>query len=297
MNEEIAKLAAEGKTRQEVADILGISYSALCARAKKANISFVHAAKGRSKGSGPRRPFADISGQSFDISHLDVIERDYNPPFKSHETAYKCKCQLCGEIKTYRKTNIVNGPGCHKCSSTKGGRGYREWNIGDKFGFLTIIGEGQQKGYVKCQCKCGTVRDFRLDHLKANGNSHSRTISCGCSQISSGELKILQILKDNQINFEHQYRIPELSKFMSFDFAILDENNQLIKLIEYNGEQHYHPIEKWGGEEQYLIQIERDNRKVKWCKDHDIELLVIPYTEYDQIDINYLLKKSSVIEN
>ena len=76
---------------------------------------------------------------------------------------------------------------------------------------------------------------------------------------------------------------------MSFDFAILDDNGNVIKLIEYDGEQHFKPIEKWGGEEKFLIQKERDERKNQYCKENNLNLLRIPYYDFDKITLNYLL--------
>lgn len=60
---------------------------------------------------------------------------------------------------------------------------------------------------------------------------------CGCLSKSSGELKI------EQYNYQTQYIIPELSKFMPFDFAIF-KNGKLVCLIEF-----YRPIDFLGGED------------------------------------------------
>ena len=76
---------------------------------------------------------------------------------------------------------------------------------------------------------------------------------------------------------------------MKFDFAIFNEKNEIKLLIEYNGEQHYNPIEKWGGEEKLIIQQERDARKKQYCEEHNIPLLVIPYWEYDNINLEYIM--------
>lgn len=224
----------ENKTYQQIADIIGCSSTTIrnfCIKNKIDKKSII--------------------GQSFEKSKLKVIERDNSPSFSSHETAYKCQCLICGEIKTYRKSNIENGPGCHKCSGVKGGRGYKEWEIGQKFGFIEIIGKSEKTGFVVGKCECGTVRDFNLKHLKGQG--HSRTTSCGCKQQSSGEIKIEQILKDYNIKYQKQFKILDFSSFAAFDFAIFNESNKLIKLIEYDGEQHYFPVEHFGGEENFLI--------------------------------------------
>ena len=231
-----------------------------------------------------------IIGKIFEKSKLQVLERDFNPPFTSHETAYKCKCIECNQVKTYRKSNIINGPGCHECSGTLGGRGYREWKIGQKFGYIEVLDIGTRNGYILGKCECGTIREFSLRHLKGQkGQGHSRTISCGCKQQSSGELKISEILSNNNINYIAQYKIEDFSKFASFDFAIFDNNNNLIKLIEFDGIQHFEIIEAFGGEEKFKIQQERDKRKNKYCKDNNINLLRIPYWDYEKIDLEYLL--------
>ena len=60
------------------------------------------------------------------------------------------------------------------------------------------------------------------------------TQSCGCLK-SQYELKILNILKDNNINFKYQYSFPDLKgdkKRLFFDFAIFNKN-ELKYLIEY----------------------------------------------------------------
>ena len=272
----------EHKSLKELSQLLDCSITTVKNYAQKLNIQCSLQLK------NPRvKP-----GNIYEDAGLEVIERDYNPPFKSHETAWKCRCIYCDEIKTYRKTNLDQGVGCQCRKDIAVGRGYKKWNIGDRFGFLEIIDRGKTSIYVKCKCDCGTIKDVRLAHLY--GNHHSRTISCGCYGRSSGELKIKTILEENHINYVEQYNIPDLSLFMKFDFAIFN-NEQLIGLIEYNGEQHYNPIEKWGGESKLIEQQLRDKRKMDYCNEHNIPLLVIPYWDYDNITFDYLLSSFAEI--
>ncbi len=270
----------EQKGIKELSQLLNCSTTSVYNYADKLNIILHPAKRGRPT-------VENLKGTVFKEAGLKVLERDFHPPFQSHETAWKCQCIYCKEVKTYRKYNLDNGIGCQCRKDIVVGRGYKKWNIGDVFGFLEIIDRGKDPRYVKCRCQCGTVRDVRLAHLY--GNHHSRTISCGCYQRSSGELKIREILENNNIIFKEQYTIPELSKYMRFDFAIFNDKNELLGLIEYNGEQHYNPIEIWGGEEKLIEQQKRDQRKVEYCKDNKIPLLVIPYWEYDNITLEYLM--------
>lgn len=226
-----------------------------------------------------------------------VIERDRNPSSRSHETFWKCECQRCGNLASVRKTDLKKEPrSCNNCkgdiiSEKHGDNGIRSYKIGDRYGLLTIIGRESMQGhhtYVKCKCECGNIVSVRLEHLKGQCRT-GRTISCGCSKISGGELKIKKLLEENNINFRYQYIIPEFSKYMAFDFAIMNGKNELIKLIEFDGEQHFYPVDFFGGEEQFNIQQERNKRKNDYCDEHNIPLLRIPYTDYDKIDIAMLL--------
>ena len=227
----------------------------------------------------------------------EVIERDYNPTSKQHSTFWFCKCHKCEKIYSVSRDSLVNGKSncCNYCKGEKISKkldeiGITSYSIGDKYGYLTIIGRGTQKShhtYVKCLCKCGKELEVRLAHLK--GQSHGRTISCGCASQSSGELKITQLLENNNIDFQSQYRIKEFNISAPFDFAIF-QNDKLLGLIEYDGEQHFKPVDIWGGEENLKLQQERDERKDKWCKENNIKLVRIPYTDYDIIDMEYLKK-------
>lgn len=239
-------------------------------------------------------PLKIQSGMKF--GEWEVIERDYNPSSKQHSTFWFCKCGLCGEIISVSRDSLVKGKSscCNRCKGEKirqkaEERGLNSWHKGDRFGLLEIIGSAGSKNghsYVKCQCDCGNIVDVRVEHLK--GQSCNRTISCGCSKQSSGELKITQILEKENIDFQSQYRIKDFNISSPFDFAIF-KNNQLLGLIEYDGEQHFKAIDIWGGKEQLKIQQERDRRKNQWCKKNNIRLIRIPYTEYNNLTIEYLL--------
>ncbi len=81
----------------------------------------------------------------------------------------------------------------------------------------------------------------------------------------------------------------------------LDGYNDELKLaVEYNGIQHYIQHPKFFHKHNSLeSQQDRDSAKLKYCKDNNIDLLVIPYTykSFDEIKnfiINYL-QNSSII--
>jgi very-short-patch-repair endonuclease len=65
------------------------------------------------------------------------------------------------------------------------------------------------------------------------------------------------------------------SKSLRFDFYLPDYKT----CIEYDGEQHFKPIKRFGGEDRYKISLERDNIKNIWCKENLINLIRISYKE------------------
>ena len=54
-------------------------------------------------------------------------------------------------------------------------------------------------------------------------------------------------------------------------------------LLEYNGKQHYKE-ENWGWESPK----ENDEIKKEYCNKNNIELVEVPYWDYDKIDWNYI---------
>lgn len=82
----------------------------------------------------------------------------------------------------------------------------------------------------------------------------------------------LGINYSTQVRFENcRYKLP-----LPFDFGFFYEGDQY--LVECDGEQHFAPIDKWGGEEAFEQVKLRDSIKTKYCADNNIILIRIPYT-------------------
>ena len=109
--------------------------------------------------------------------------------------------------------------------------------------------------------------------------------SCGC-EISKGEIKILDLLKEIQVDVETQKTYEELKdiKKLRFDFHIRKHN----LLIEFDGEQHFKSVKNWGGQANWHQTYLHDKMKEEFCKRHEITLLRIPYTEYDSLNKKFI---------
>ena len=77
--------------------------------------------------------------------------------------------------------------------------------------------------------------------------------------------------------YEEQYFIPEFSKFSAFDFAIFDDNDNLIGLIEYDGEQHFMVGSGWMTEEKLIYTRAKDLKKNNYCFEQNVPLIRIPF--------------------
>lgn len=121
--------------------------------------------------------------------------------------------------------------------------------------------------------------------------------SCPDCKSSHGEMKIKDILEKYDIVNERQYRFADCMYIhtLRFDFAIFDKNRNLKMLIEYQGEQHYKPVDFNGiggdwADQQFELNQKRDQIKRNYCKKNHIPLIEIAYTEYDNIE-EILLKE------
>lgn len=117
---------------------------------------------------------------------------------------------------------------------------------------------------------------------------HTHFLGSGCKKCSSsnGEKMISSILNDININYlkEHKFNDCKDKIELKFDFYIPQKNI----CIEYNGLQHYKEINFFGGEVYFNGIKRRDEIKLKYCKENNIQLIIFKYNE-DKQRIKHLL--------
>jgi hypothetical protein len=136
-----------------------------------------------------------------------------------------------------------------------------------------------------CICDCGGRVTVQSGNLK---NGHTQ--SCGCIS-SKGESAIARHLIENHINYDPQYHFEDCVDvgLLRFDFGILDDDDKLLFLCEYDGQQHFEPVIFGNFSYDVAIQkyndlVRRDKIKNEYCNNNNIALLRIPYWEYDNIE-------------
>lgn len=141
--------------------------------------------------------------------------------------------------------------------------------------------------HVRVKCK----KDGYEWNVKPN-NLLSYKTGCPKCKESVGEKTIAKYLIKYDINFilQKTFEQCKFKKLLPFDFYLPEDNI----CIEFQGPQHYEPVDFGGkGEEwakkQFILNQKRDNIKKVFCKKNSIKLIEIPYWLED-ID-EYLTKE------
>lgn len=125
---------------------------------------------------------------------------------------------------------------------------------------------------LKIKTKLGKITLISYRNLKNGAGENVKR--------SIGEYKINNFLSNNEIQFISQYRVDILGKRHLFDFFIPDRGI----MIEYDGIQHFKPVNFFGGHEALEKRRARDRQKDEWYKKEGIKLIRIKYTDQDKIN-------------
>lgn len=126
---------------------------------------------------------------------------------------------------------------------------------------------------IKYKCKkCGYIGESTPNHLL-------RGHGCPQCNISIGENIIKNLLNINNIEFIPQFAINIDTDINSSGKAFIDFYIPSLNIaIEYNGQQHYKPVERFGGKLKFEKQQKRDEFVRNYCKENNIKLIEIDYT-------------------
>jgi very-short-patch-repair endonuclease len=188
------------------------------------------------------------------------------------------KCHTHGFFEQ-RPGDHLRGKGCAKCSNNI----KKTTNLfikdainihGKKYNYSKVkYINSSEKIIINCT-EHGNFWQRPYHHLSGGG--------CPKCKESKGEKKISHFLKKNGLEFISQFKFDNCKSidFLKFDFYLPE-----YKLcIEYDGEQHFKPIEHFGGESKFLELRKRDDIKTKFCKDEGISLIRISYLDFKNIE-------------
>ena len=205
--------------------------------------------------------FTLLNGDRYDYSKVD---------YKSNKIKVKIICRKHGEFEQ-TPNNHLRGKDCPKCKKiTTETFIERSNNIHFKKYDYRLVEYSQMTKKIDIIC---------LEHgiFKQMPHSHLSGVGCPKCQESKGEREIRKILEYNNLEYISQHSFKECfyKNELRFDFYL----PKLNICIEYDGEQHFRPVEFYGGEENFKIQKSRDLIKSNYCNLNNIKLIRISYKD------------------
>lgn len=212
----------------------------------------------------------------------------------NNSSKLKLKCNIDGHEWETKYSNFINNEkGCAKCAK------------------VLKLTQEEAEEKVKDQCKkmhcflensfvysksSDTILNLKCDVCNYSwnvtyNNFISKKSGCPSCNDSKGEKIIKEVLNKRNIKYEEQKKF-ETCKFVDclpFDFYLPEYNT----CIEYDGIQHFKPLNFFGGEIKFKNRIKKDKIKNKYCDNNNIRLIRISYKKFKDIE-NILEEKIKI---
>ena len=133
---------------------------------------------------------------------------------------------------------------------------------GDKYDYSLVPNE------VRCDNSIPIICQFHGIFNQTPYHHVNRGQGCPFCKSSHLEKEVESFLKEKMIDYKRHKKFDWLG-LQHLDFYLPKYNIA----IECQGEQHYKPIDYFGGNDGFTSQKERDSRKLERCKDNNVELL------------------------
>lgn len=249
-----------------------------CARKKRAS----------TRKGGRRKTHEDFIKE---VDNLVGEEYTVNSKYETWNTKVSFTHNSCGNTFLMVPNSFLNGRGCPECGK-KRSNSVRSSNnsifkekIRLKYGNEYTPLEEYKNNSTNIMVKhntCGNSWSVRPANLLWG-------FGCPRCKQSKGEKLVEQYLVKNNIKFSTQKKFKDLKgiRNLSFDFYLPDDKI----LIEYQGQQHYFPVDIFGGEEQFKKQLEYDNKKREYSKTKGYTLVEISYHQTTSEEIEKVLNK------
>lgn len=203
----------------------------------------------------------------------------------NHHVPLRIICPKHGEFYKRRDAFLRDKQGCPKCVEEKHRDIWRQ-NFLDKaykihrdtYDYSNVK---YVNNYTEVEIICpkhGPFWQTPHNHI----GQHSGCPQCAKEKSSFGEKVIKRYLEEHGVAFIHDEPCLDwlvYDRKMKPDFYLPEHN----VVIEFDGIQHFEPIETFGGEEALIETQKRDAEKDRLCEEHGVRVLRIPYWELDRI--------------
>lgn len=186
------------------------------------------------------------------------------------------RCKIDGYEWMIQPNDTIHGYGCPRCAGNEK-YGHEEYvkRVAEINPNIEVVGI-----YVSSQTSI--LHRCKVDGCEwmARPNGILRGSGCPKCNESHGEKEISKWLDKHNISYQRQKTFDDCKDKIKLRFDFYLHNYNI--LVEYNGIQHYEPIEYFGGQNSFENQILRDNIKKEYCQKNNIILFEIPY--YSDLD-------------
>ena len=219
----------------------------------------------------------------FKAEVFDIIGDEYSflEPYNGYDKKIRARHNTCGFVWELSPNNFLhNKARCPICVNNKRIENRSPNN------YRKEVAEVSNGEYKVLEDYINTTEKLKHLHIECGHvweisphgfiNSGTRCPNC---LYSRGEKAVADILDSLSIEYIREHTFEYLGR-KRYDFFIPSLNIA----IEYDGEQHFMPVRYWGGEEYLESVRQSDALKNDFCDFMEIDLLRIPYWEFDNID-------------
>lgn len=198
--------------------------------------------------------------------NIEVIEQYVNA-----RTAIAHKCLIDGYVWNNSPGHILNGQGCPKCGgSIKKTHEDYVCEVALINRNIEVVGQyinAHEPILHKCKID-GCIWAVRPNDILCGKG-------CPKCKESNGEKTVRLWLENHKVHYISQKWFNNCKdiKPLPYDFYLPEYN----MCIEYDGIQHFEPIDFFGGHESFELTKKHDKIKNDYCKNNGIKLLRIPY--------------------
>jgi very-short-patch-repair endonuclease len=193
-----------------------------------------------------------------------------NITYKGQSSKIKILCKYHGYFIQKASNHLNLKQGCAECAGVKNSNNedFIKKSIslhGDLYDYSKVYYKNAKTNVDIICKKHGLFLQQPTKHLSGQG--------CPICKLSKGELFIAKLLTERNVKFITQYKFDNFN--LVFDFYLPINNIT----IEYDGIQHFKPVNHFGGIKAFESQKIRDSKKDRYCMEKNIKLFRIKYTD------------------
>lgn len=219
--------------------------------------------------------------------NIEIIEQYINA-----RTPILHKCKIDGHQWMATPTSILSGHGCPICAGNK------QYTPEEYVKKVTDINSNIEVVEKYIDAFTPILHRCKIDGQEWMARPSAILYGSGCPRCNSskGEKVIENWFNKKNILYEPQKKFADCKYLHSLPFDFYLPNYNIC--IEYQGIQHYKPIEYFGGQKSFESQILRDKIKEEYCKQNNISLFKIPYFANIEEELerlyNFIIKTKNI---